>query len=83
MSMTLDIDGGMASYVGVTGVGAACTEGRDAAIAAAIEVAMVLCQSASPRSDGGLAGFQSGKREGRDIQTKFSPHQGSVSESQK
>ena len=42
MSMTLDIDGGMASYVGATGAGAACVEGIDAANAAAIEVAIVL-----------------------------------------
>lgn len=41
MSMTLDIDGGMASYVGCAGVGAACVAGIDAAIAAAIEVAMI------------------------------------------
>lgn len=37
ISMTLDIEAGMASYVGAAGVGAACGAGIDAAIAAAIE----------------------------------------------
>lgn len=40
MSMTLLIEGGMASYVGCDGAGAACVEGIAAASAAAIEVAM-------------------------------------------
>lgn len=40
MSMTLDIDGGIASYVGAAGVGAAWAVGIAAANVAAIEVAM-------------------------------------------
>lgn len=40
MSMTLDIDGGIASYVGAVGVGAAWAVGIAAANVAAIEVAM-------------------------------------------
>jgi len=39
MSITLDMEAGMASYVGATGTGAAVGAGREAARAAAIEVA--------------------------------------------
>lgn len=39
-SMISDMEDGMASYVGCTGAGACCAAGIDAAIAAAIEVAI-------------------------------------------
>jgi hypothetical protein len=40
MSITFDIDAGIASYVGAAGVGAVWGAGRDAAKAAAIDVAI-------------------------------------------
>lgn len=42
MSTALDIDAGMASYVGAAGVEAAWGAGREAARAAAIEVAAII-----------------------------------------
>lgn len=40
MSIALDMEAGMASYVGAAGVGAAWGAGREAASAAAMEVAI-------------------------------------------
>ena len=42
MSMTFDMDAGMASYVGAGAAGAAEGAGRDAARAAAMDVAAIL-----------------------------------------
>lgn len=40
--MTFDMDAGIVSYVGATGAGAAEGAGREAASAAAIEVAIIV-----------------------------------------
>jgi hypothetical protein len=42
MSITFDMEGGIASYVGAAGVGAAVGAGREAARAAAIDVAAMI-----------------------------------------
>jgi hypothetical protein len=42
MSITLAMEGGIASYVGAAGAGAAVGAGRDAARAAAIDVAAMI-----------------------------------------
>lgn len=42
MSITFDMDAGMASYVGAAGVAAAGAAGRDAARAAAMDVAAII-----------------------------------------
>lgn len=57
MSITLDMDAGMASCVGAAGVGAACGAGRDAARAAAMDVtvAISIFQNFDPLKDYGAS----------------------------